>query len=121
MKTHPAPLPPPPVKRLEPILPSMTDATLMNKQKLLGIVYSQLQGIVAHARFGCKYRYFYRKTFRFYAKVQNISLELFKNLGILVNTIFIDIFSAITPRMSIGFELAVTSSYLSSENGMIVY
>lgn len=99
----------------------MTDATLMNKQKLLGIVYSQLQGIVAHARFGRKYRYFYRKTFRFYAKVQNISLELFKNLGILVTTIFIDIFSAITPRMSIGFELAVTSSYLSSENGMIVY
>nr|XP_058943375.1 ectopic P granules protein 5 homolog [Pocillopora verrucosa] len=53
MKTHPAPLPPPPVKRLEPILPSMTDATLMNKQKLLGIVYSQLQGIVAHARQFC--------------------------------------------------------------------
>lgn len=51
MKTHPAPLPPPPVKRLEPILPPMTDATLMNKQKLLNIVYGQLQGIVTHARF----------------------------------------------------------------------
>lgn len=51
MKTHPATLPPPPVKRLEPILPPMTDASLMNKQRLLNIVYSQLQGIVSHARF----------------------------------------------------------------------
>ena len=51
MKTHPAPLPPPPVKRLEPILPPMSDATLLNKQKLLNIVYSHLQGIVTHARF----------------------------------------------------------------------
>lgn len=51
MKTHPAPLHPPPVKRLEPILPPMTDASLMNKQRLLNIVYSQLQGIVSHARF----------------------------------------------------------------------
>lgn len=72
-----------------------------------------MQGLVANIAIfiGIKYRYFY----------QNTSLELFKNLGILVTTIFIDIFSAITPRMSIGFELAVTSSYLSSENGMIVY
>ena len=51
MKTHPAPLNPPPVKRLEPILPPMTDALLMNKQRLLNIVYNQLQGIVSHARF----------------------------------------------------------------------
>lgn len=51
MKTHAAPLPPPPVKRLEPILPPMTDASLMNKQRLLNIVYNQLQGIVSHARF----------------------------------------------------------------------
>lgn len=51
MKTHAAPLPPPPVKRLEPILPPMTDSSLMNKQRLLNIVYNQLQGIVSHARF----------------------------------------------------------------------
>ena len=63
MKTHPAPLPPPPVKSLEPILPSMTDATLMNKQKLLGIVYNQLQGIATHARFGRKCCCFYWKNF----------------------------------------------------------
>lgn len=50
MKTHPAPLPPPAVKRLEPILPPITDATLMNKQKLLNIVYTQIQGIANHAR-----------------------------------------------------------------------
>ncbi|CAH3172967.1 unnamed protein product, partial [Porites evermanni] len=53
MKTHPAPLPPPSVKRLEPILPPMTDATLMNKQKILNIVYTQIQGIANHARKFC--------------------------------------------------------------------
>ncbi|KAJ7394035.1 Ectopic P granules protein 5 [Desmophyllum pertusum] len=53
MRTHPLTLPPPPVKRLEPILSPMTDATLMNKQKLLNIVYGQLQGIVTQARKFC--------------------------------------------------------------------
>ena len=50
MRTQPAPLPPPPVKRLEPILPPMTDATLMNKQKVMNIVYTQIQAIVNQAR-----------------------------------------------------------------------
>lgn len=55
MRTQPAPLPPPPVKRLEPILPPMTDATLMNKQKVMNIVYTQIQAIVNQARKFCSH------------------------------------------------------------------
>ena len=50
MQTQPAPLPPPPVKRLEPTLPPMTDTILLNKQKVMNTVYTQLQTIVNQAR-----------------------------------------------------------------------
>lgn len=50
MQTQPAPLPPPPVKRLEAVLPTITEATLMNKEKVANIVYSQIQAIVNQAR-----------------------------------------------------------------------
>lgn len=79
MKTHPAPLPPPPVKRLAPILPSMTDTTLMNKQKVLNIIYTQIQGIVHHARLVNGTRVFMRNVRHGIAM-----LELLPNMSFVV-------------------------------------
>ena len=55
MKIHPPTLSPPPVTKPQRILPQLLDGTLMNRQKLLNIVYTQILGLVAQARFARDY------------------------------------------------------------------
>ena len=50
IKSHQAPLPPPPVVELQAPVPPLTDKFVCNKQKVLNTVYGHLQTLVSYAR-----------------------------------------------------------------------